>query len=95
MGGLRTSGDLVSRIQFSKKMKIGPAKEYVAKKLGVEYDDLTDECVMRDVREELGIGLVDAVAGKPYGIEAKFAIEDVLGIEINSCRRFRQLYEKK
>lgn len=95
MGGLRTAGDLVSRIQFSKRMKINVAKDYVAKKLEVDCDDLVDECLMREKRDELGIGLIDAVAEKPYGIEAKFAIEDVLGIEISSCRRFRELYMKR
>lgn len=94
MGGLRTAGDLVSRIQFDKRMKIGAAKDYVAKKLDLTTDDLVDETVMREKREELGLGLIDAVAGQPYGIESKFNIEKVLDIKINCCERFRRLYGK-
>ncbi len=95
MGGLRTAGDLVSRIQFSKKMKIDAAKDYVAKRLDVSIEDLCDECVMREVRQNYGLGLIDTVAGEPYGIEAKFNIEDVLDVKINSCRRFAEKYFKR
>ncbi|MBS4024304.1 MAG: [dimethylamine--corrinoid protein] Co-methyltransferase, partial [Clostridia bacterium] len=35
MGGIRTSGDLVARMQMSRGMRINDAKEYVAGKLGV------------------------------------------------------------
>ena len=43
MTGLRAAGDLVARMQFSKNMRIGEAKEYVAKKLGVETMDCFEE----------------------------------------------------
>ncbi|KKL57758.1 hypothetical protein LCGC14_2232220 [marine sediment metagenome] len=36
MGGIRTAGDLVAWMQISRKMKIDEAKQYVAKKLGIE-----------------------------------------------------------
>ena len=43
MTGIRAAGDLVARMEFSKNMRIGEAKEYVAKKLGVDIMSLTDE----------------------------------------------------
>ena len=42
MGGIRTAGDLVARMEFSKNLKIDKAKEYVAKKLGLTVEDLAD-----------------------------------------------------
>ncbi|PAV12346.1 dimethylamine methyltransferase, partial [Methanosarcina spelaei] len=57
MTGIRAAGDLVARMEFSKNMRIGEAKEYVAKKLGVDKMDLVDEHVMRELREELDIGV--------------------------------------
>lgn len=90
MGGIRTSGDLVGRMQLGKSMKINAAKDYVAKKLGVDRADLAVEGVMRDVREEFGIGTITAVPGTPKGIAAKMNIEKLLGIKINSCEKFRQ-----
>jgi dimethylamine--corrinoid protein Co-methyltransferase len=35
MGGIRTAGDLVARMQMARKMRINDAKAYVAKKLNV------------------------------------------------------------
>lgn len=90
MGGIRTAGDLVMRMQIGKKMKIAEAKEYVAEKLKVTLADLGDECVMRDVRHELGIGTITSVPGGPKGIEAKCRIADLLGIEINSVNKFKE-----
>ena len=58
MGGMRTTGDLVARMQMTKGMKINEAKEYVANKLGVPVLDLADEAIARELREELNIGLV-------------------------------------
>ena len=90
MGGIRSAGDLVARMMYAKKMKLKDAKEYVAKKLGVSVLDIADECVMRDLREELGIGVVTGVPGAPRGIAAKMNIENLLDIKINSCEKFRQ-----
>ena len=90
MGGIRTAGDLIARMQFGKNMRIKDAKDYVAKKLGVTAVDLADEFVMRDLREELGIGLVTGVPGAPRGIAAKMNIENLLDIKINSCEKFRE-----
>lgn len=90
MSGIRAAGDLVARMEFSKSMRIGEAKEYVAKKLDVSTLDLSDEYVMREVREERGIGVITSVAGAPKGIAAKMNIEKLLDIKINSCERFRK-----
>jgi dimethylamine--corrinoid protein Co-methyltransferase len=90
MGGIRTAGDLVARMEYAKNMKVDKAKEYVAKKLEVSTMDIADEHVMRDLREELKIGVVTGVPGAPRGIAAKMNIEKLLGIKINSCEKFRQ-----
>jgi len=65
-------------------------KEYVAKKLSVETRDLSDEHVMRELREELDIGVITSVPGAAKGIAAKMNIEKVLDIKINSCNLFRR-----
>jgi dimethylamine--corrinoid protein Co-methyltransferase len=90
MGGIRSAGDLVARMQFSKNMKIKEAKEYVAKKLGITTLDIADEHVMRELREELGIGVITGVPGAPRGIAAKMNIERILDIKIKSCEIFRE-----
>ena len=89
MGGIRTSGDLVAWMQITRRMKIHEAKAYVAKKLNIDLLDLTDEEVMRPLREDLGIGIVTSVAGSPKGIRAKMKIADLLDITIRSVDLFR------
>jgi dimethylamine--corrinoid protein Co-methyltransferase len=89
MSGIRAAGDLVARMEFSKNMRLNDAKNYVAKKLGVSTMDLSDEYVMRELREELGIGVVTSVAGAPKGIAAKMNIEKLLDVKINCCEKFR------
>ena len=88
---MRSAGDLVARMMYGKSMKLKDAKEYVAKKLGVTTLDLIDENVMRELREELGIGTITSVPGTPKGMPAKLNIEKLLGIKINSCEHFRAL----
>jgi len=95
MGGIRTAGDLIARMEFSKNMRVKDAKAYVSKKLGVDTLDLADEFVMRDLREELGIGVVTGVPGAPRGIAAKMNIENLLDIKINSCEKFREKTAKR
>mgnify|MGYP002972346247 FL=1 len=90
MGGIRTAGDLVARMEYAKNMKVDKAKEYVAKKLGLSTLDIADEHVMSDLREELKIGVVTGLPGAPRGIAAKMNIEKLLDIKINSCEKFRQ-----
>lgn len=89
MGGIRTSGDLVAWMQITRRMKINEAKAYVANRLKVDLLDLTDEEVMRPIREDLGVGIVTSVAGSPKGIRAKWKIADLLDISIRSVDLFK------
>ena len=90
MGGMRTAGDLVARMQMTRGMRIREAKEYVAKKLSVSVTDLSDPYRMTEIREEVGIGLITPLPGRPMGMEAKFRIAELLGVEINSVERFKR-----
>ena len=89
MGGIRTSGDLVAWMQMTRKMKITEAKHYVAGKLGVDVMDLTNEELMRELREDLGIGVITSIAGGSKGMRAKLKISELLGIKINSVELFK------
>jgi hypothetical protein len=93
MGGIRTSGDLVAWMQLTKKMKLAEAKQSVASKLGIGGRDLINEEVMRQLREDLGIGTTTSVAGSPKGIRAKLKIAELLGIPINSVELFNSQLE--
>jgi dimethylamine--corrinoid protein Co-methyltransferase len=90
MGGIRTAGDLVARMQMTRKMRIKEAKAYVAEKLKVSPADLSDVHVMREVREDLDIGIITSVPGCAKGIEAKARIAELLDIEINSVTRLKK-----
>ena len=89
MGGIRTAGDLVAWMQIITKMKLTPAKQYVADKLGIAVNDLVNEEIMRQIREELGIGVITAIAGDPKGMRAKIKISELLNIPINSVDLFK------
>jgi dimethylamine--corrinoid protein Co-methyltransferase len=89
MGGIRTTGDLVAWMQLIKKMKLAEAKQYVAEKLTIEISDLTNEEIIRQLREDLGIGTITSVAGSPKGMRAKLKIAELLGIRINSVELFK------
>jgi len=89
MGGMRAAGDLVARVQMAKAMKIVEAKQYVADKLKVSVADLTDPVLMTEVREELQLGIITPRAECAKGIEAKFRVAEVLGIDINCVERFK------
>ncbi len=93
MGGIRTAGDLVAWMQMTRKMKIQDAKAYVANKLGIEIIDLTNEEVMRDIREDLKIGTVTSIAGGPKGIRAKSKIAELLDINIRSVDLFKSQFD--
>ena len=88
MGGIKTAGDLVARMQL-RKMRLKEAKAYVADKLGVSVFDLSDSTAMRTVREEFDIGIVTAVPGAAKGLEAKARIAELLDIRINSVERLK------
>jgi hypothetical protein len=89
MGGMRTSGDLVARMQMTRGMKIQEAKEYVANKLKLSVSEIADPVIMTEVRQDLKLGCMSPQAGDAYGIEAKFRIAEVLGIDINCVNKFR------
>ena len=89
MGGIRTAGDLVAWMQMTRKMKINAAKQYVADKLGIDVIDLTNEEMMRQMREDLDIGIITSVAGSAKGIAAKWKIAQLLDININSVNLFK------
>ena len=91
MGGIRTAGDLVARMEYSQNMKLKDAKAYVAQKLDLDPLEIGDEQIMRDKREELKLDVATGLPGAPRGIAAKMNIEKLLGIKINSCDKFRQM----
>jgi hypothetical protein len=89
MGGIRTAGDLVAWMQLTQRMKITEAKEYVARKLGINVMDLTDEEVMHEVRQDLDIATLPMIAGSASGMVAKCRIAELLDIELNSVNMFK------
>lgn len=90
MGGIRTAGDLVARVQLAKSMRLPQAKEYVAKRLEISVQTLSDEVVMRELREELDIGTVFMGYGaSSRGIEAKIKIARLLDLKINCVEKFK------
>ncbi len=86
---MRAAGDLVARVQMSRGMRIQEAKKYVADRLRIAVSELTDPVIMGEVREDLQIGAVTPLPGCAKGIEAKFRIAEVLGIDINCVQRFK------
>lgn len=90
MGGIRTAGDLVARMQMTRKMRLPEAKRYVADKLNVSVAELCDSTVMRRVREDLDIGVITAVAGAAKGLEAKARIAELLDVKINCVERLKR-----
>ena len=94
MGGIRTAGDLVARMQMTRGMRLEQAKRYVAERLGVSTAELSDPLVMHEVRRELGLGLIPVqeltFPNEPGAIEAKFHISEVLEVPINSVQKFSE-----
>jgi len=91
MGGMRTAGDLVARMQMSRGMKIDAAKAHVADKLDVSVTDLSDPVIMLEVREDLDLGSLSPLPGCAKGIDAKAKIAEVLDIDINCVKRLKHL----
>ena len=93
MGGMRAAGDLVARMQMTRRMRLKEAKQYVADKLGCSVADLGDTVAMHDLRRDLGLGRIQVqdltYADHPGAMEAKFHIAKVLDIPINSVERFK------
>ncbi len=80
----------MARLQLNRAMKIDPAKQYVADKLGVSVADLADPIAMRELREEMDLGAVNECPGVAKGIDAKFRISHILDLEINCVELFKQ-----
>lgn len=95
MGGIRTAGDLVARMQMSRGMRLPEAKAYVAGKLGCATPDLSDSSAMEQLRGDLGLGRIldhsNLHPGEPNAMYAKFRIAELLGVRVNSVERFREL----
>jgi len=94
IGGIRTAGDLVARMQLNRSMKIGPAKKHVADKLHISVEDIADPVVMNELREDLDIGRVNEAPGVAKGMDAKFRIARLLDIDINSVNIFKEKIER-
>jgi hypothetical protein len=95
MGGLRTAGDLVARMQMTRRMRLPEAKAYVADRLGVSASDLSDPVTMSDARRERGLGTIPtedtATVNDALAIEAKVNIARVLDVPVRSAQRLREL----
>ena len=95
MGGMRTAGDLVARLQMSRGMRLPEAKRYVADRLGCSVRDLSDSYAMEQLRGEQGLGRIldhsNLHPGEPNAMAAKFRIAELLGLRINSVERFREM----
>jgi len=94
MCGLRAAGDLVARMQISRKLRLPDAKAYVAERLGVSPAELSDPLVMEEVRGSHGLGRVTTFETlyptESSATEAKFNISRVLDLPINCVERFRE-----
>ena len=93
MGGMRTAGDLVARMQMTRRMRLKEAKQYVAGKLGCTPRDLSDPTAMEQIRLDRGLGALAATSSthpdEPGMMEAKFNIGRVLDVPINCVERFK------
>ncbi len=94
MGGMRTAGDLVARMQMTRRMRLKEAKRYVADKLSCTPHDLSDP-IGHGAAEagerpwHLG-DYVDGAPDEPGMMEAKFNIARLLDVPINCVERFRR-----
>jgi len=94
MGGMRAAGDLVARMQMTRRMRLREAKQYVADKLGCTTRELSDPVAMEQIRLEKGLGTLPFTSSvhpdDPGMIEAKFNIAKLLDVPINCVERFKQ-----
>ncbi len=94
IGGMRTAGDLVARMQLNRAMRLDAAKKYVADKLGISVLDLADPVLMNEIREDMDLGRINEAPGVAKGIDAKFRISRLLDLEINCVNMFKERVEK-
>jgi len=82
-------------MQMTRRMRVPEAKAYVADKLGVTSEDLSDPVTMADARRALGLGTIPtedtATVDDALGLEAKVNIARVLGVPVRSVERFAAL----
>jgi dimethylamine--corrinoid protein Co-methyltransferase len=94
MGGMRTAGDLVARMQLTRGLRLPQAKKYVADKLGCSVLDLSDTVAMHDLRRDLGLARMQVqdltYPQHPGAMEAKFHIAEVLEVPINAVECFKR-----
>jgi dimethylamine--corrinoid protein Co-methyltransferase len=90
MGGVRTAGDLVARLQLNRGLRIDAAKKQVADQLGLAVRDIADPIVMSEVREDLNIFRVSEGPGTVDGMAAKINIARKMDIEINCVNLFKK-----
>jgi dimethylamine--corrinoid protein Co-methyltransferase len=90
MGGMKTAGDLVLRMQLMYGMRLREAKEYVSEKLGISVFELSDPSVMTEIRQSLGLGVQEPNLGDVVGMAAKIRISEKLEITINSVENFKR-----
>lgn len=94
MGGMRAAGDLVARMQMTRRMRLAEAKRYVADKLGCTTRDLSDPVAMEQIRLDKGLGVLAMTStthpDEPGMMEAKFNISEALDIPINCVERFKK-----
>ena len=99
MGGLRAAGDLVARMQLTRRMRLPEAKAYVAGRLGVGAEDLSDPVAMAEVRRELGLGTIPtedtATLDDALALEAKVNIARLLDVPVRSVERFEALTRER
>jgi hypothetical protein len=90
MGGVRTAGDLVARMQLNRGMRIDAAKKHVADKLGIAVSDIADPIIMGELREDLNMFRISEGPGTVDGMAAKINIAKNLGIDINCVNLFKK-----
>jgi dimethylamine--corrinoid protein Co-methyltransferase len=82
-------------MQMTRRMRLPEAKAYVAAKLGVRSEELSDPVTMSDVRRALGLGTIPtedtATVDDALGLEAKVNIARVLDVPVRSVERLGAL----
>jgi dimethylamine---corrinoid protein Co-methyltransferase len=94
LGGIRTSGDLVARMQLNGGMRNDAAKKHVADKLGCAVAELADPVTMNELREDMDLGRANEAPEIAKGIDAKFRIAKLLDLEINCVEIFKEKIER-
>jgi dimethylamine--corrinoid protein Co-methyltransferase len=82
-------------MQMTRRMRLPEAKAYVAERLGVTSEELSDPVTMADARRALGLGTIPtedtATVDDALGLEAKVNIARVLDVPVRSVERLAAL----